>query len=200
MKIISVIILELENNELSLINPLAKIKALASRLNNVELLDWVNNEINGYQLMFKFPKYRMVDSEIKGVYKNNYQLFNNLPLFTSMLNPEDRMMQVKIGVEFMESLIRNGEMEIIRKPLISILCDTISEGYREMGYDMFEVISATQEIQKTELEKILITLRLNLLNLMKVIDVKYLEKELKDLRNSDFQNINQVISVNLNKW
>lgn len=48
MKLLDTIISELVNVEISLSSPLLKTKILASRLQNKELLEWVNNELKGY--------------------------------------------------------------------------------------------------------------------------------------------------------
>ena len=56
-RIMSAIIDELQNFENSLMGPLLKIKVMASRLGNAKVLEWVNNEINGYE-HDKVPEYR----------------------------------------------------------------------------------------------------------------------------------------------
>ena len=86
------IIEELIQTETSLSSPLFKTKFLATKIENNELLEWVNNELNGYkveknELNEKVPEYRKTGATLFGTYYQNMgngtkQLFENMILPT----------------------------------------------------------------------------------------------------------------------
>jgi len=54
------IIEALTDNSQSLVGPLLKVKVLAARIKNTELLNWVSKELNGYEIEDEdLPKYRI---------------------------------------------------------------------------------------------------------------------------------------------
>lgn len=57
----------------SLTNGLYKLKLLASRIKNVELSNWINKELNGYEKEDVLPDYRITSSQLIGYFTNGYQ-------------------------------------------------------------------------------------------------------------------------------
>lgn len=108
MKLIGDIINELVDTEKSVVSPLLKTKVLASRLRNTELLDWVNNELNGYDVQGEVPDYRKCEGNVSGTYLNGRMQVNDQPLPTAGL-PEEleritRRMDFYHSVATLESL------------------------------------------------------------------------------------------------
>ncbi|NLR83040.1 hypothetical protein [Chitinophaga eiseniae] len=70
MQTISSIIDQLAISESPLSTPLLGTKILASRIKNNDLLQWVNNEIEGYEDANKVPLYRIAPCNLQGSYVN----------------------------------------------------------------------------------------------------------------------------------
>lgn len=68
MQKISAIIDQLTNSDLPLSSPLLETKVLATRIKNDELLSWVNQEIEGYDIHATLPNYRIGPGILKGSY------------------------------------------------------------------------------------------------------------------------------------
>jgi hypothetical protein len=64
MKLIDEIIEILSSEKPNLINALIKTKLLLHKLDKKELIEWVNNEINGYAENMEVPPYRVVNAQV----------------------------------------------------------------------------------------------------------------------------------------
>lgn len=80
MKLISDIINDLVDDQLSLSVALNKTKILATRINNSNLLNWVNNELKGYPNKNSLPAYRKTQGSIIGDFMNGRQHVSNYPI------------------------------------------------------------------------------------------------------------------------
>ncbi|MDB5133370.1 MAG: hypothetical protein JWR02_3119 [Mucilaginibacter sp.] len=77
MNLISDIISELLQTEQSLESPLLKTKVLATRVNNVQLLEWCNDELTGYSNEKEIPYYRKTNGFITANYLNGNYKFSD---------------------------------------------------------------------------------------------------------------------------
>lgn len=80
MKLISDIINELVDENVSLTVPLNKTKILATRINNQNLLAWVNYELKGYPNQEVLPAYRKTHGILMGDFINGRHQVSNYPL------------------------------------------------------------------------------------------------------------------------
>jgi len=64
MKLIDEIIDNLSADQPNLTNALMKTKVLLHKLGKKDLIEWVNNEINGYSEAADVPPYRTVNAQV----------------------------------------------------------------------------------------------------------------------------------------
>lgn len=77
MKLLESIIKDLIITNVPLNDPLLKTKVLASRIENYQLLEWVNSELNGYIEDAILPDYRVEYGVLMGNYLNGgFQISN----------------------------------------------------------------------------------------------------------------------------
>jgi len=83
MNVLTEIVNLLADEKGSLTNGLYKLKLLASRIKNGELLNWINKELNGYEDDKELPKYRISSGLLKGSFTNGYynQVNQSIPTF-----------------------------------------------------------------------------------------------------------------------
>lgn len=83
MNILTELVSLLADEKESLTNALYKLKILAVRVSNQELLKWVNQELNGYDSNEKLPEYRKTPGILKGSFHNGFQAVanQNIPTF-----------------------------------------------------------------------------------------------------------------------
>lgn len=102
MKLISDIVNDLVDVDKPLTSPLLKTKVLASRIKNNELLNWVNNELNGYDNKGVVPQYRVCSGDVLANFIVGNRQVNNMALPTSSL-PKD-VEKTFISMNFTESV------------------------------------------------------------------------------------------------
>lgn len=90
MNLLNELISELSSSQPSLIDALVKTKVLLHKLGRKDLVEWVNHEINGYTDEAPLPSYRVVPAHVKGNVTNNAYTYNDHPLPTMHLPPEQR--------------------------------------------------------------------------------------------------------------
>lgn len=83
MNVLTEIVNLLADEKGSLTNGLYKLKLLASRIKNVELLEWINRELNGYDDDKDLPEYRKTVGLLKGSFSNGFynQVNQSIPTF-----------------------------------------------------------------------------------------------------------------------
>jgi len=102
LKLINDIINELIDTEKSISSPLLKTKVLASRLQNEVLLNWVSNELKGYDTAGDLPDYRKYSGIITGTYINGHMQYNDQPVPTVGLKRElEKMLR---SINFYQSI------------------------------------------------------------------------------------------------
>jgi len=88
MNVLTEIVNVLANEKESLTNGLYKLKLLASRIKNVELLKWINKELTGYNDDKELPQYRKTTGILKGSFTNGAYNLTNQTIPTFNFPPE----------------------------------------------------------------------------------------------------------------
>ena len=113
MELIGTIISEFTDVNISLTSPLIKNKVCASRLQNQELLQWVNNELIGYKKLDSLPSYRQTTGDICGNYMNgNWQVTNQVIVFPKQkvkTGKELYRMDICLSIQALESFKADGK-------------------------------------------------------------------------------------------
>jgi hypothetical protein len=200
MNIIKDIINDLIDSQKSISSPLLKTKVLATKLKNAELLEWVDNELSGYHNTDSLPKYRVVHALLKGVFRNGFQQYNNVPLVSRMLpnklSIDMNKAHLMMGVASLESYLNKDLTGVLEEPLSAETCNLIAKGYRNMGNIDFEVINAYKEFPLNAVVQALSEIRSKLLELMLLIDEDFGNTEIDELINKK-SIINELINPNM---
>ncbi|CAM1364017.1 AbiTii domain-containing protein [Tenacibaculum xiamenense] len=188
MKLISQIINELIESEKSINGALLKTKVLASRIQNKELLDWVNRELNGYSSTKDLPEYRKnITSYLKGNYVNGNVKYTNQPIPTIGL---DEIFQKKLqSTEFqdsitaLENLINKNDSSTLASPLRAEIVGMIEENWIEMGNPYLQLMNVSKIISKSAIVEVVSKVRNKLLDFMLKVDEEFGGfTEIKDLK------------------
>ena len=120
MKLLSELIAALSSSQPSLIDALVKTKVLLHQLGRKDLVEWVNNEINGYTDDAPLPEYRVLGAQVKGNITNDAYSYTDHPLPTMHLDKAQRERLEKIemrdSVAVLESLAKR-EKQGLQRPL-----------------------------------------------------------------------------------
>lgn len=177
MKLISDIINELVDSEKSISSPLLKTKVLASRLQNQELLSWVNNELGNYSDSINLPKYRKFGCHINGVYINGNTIYTNQPVLVGGLGKETE--EILTTMEFFQSistlenmLTKNGS-RTLELAFSAETTNIIQNNIRRMGNPYYQLISAKKVIGISVVSEMLSTIRNKLLDFMLKLDEEF---------------------------
>jgi hypothetical protein len=174
MKLISDIINELVDSEKSISSPLLKTKVLASRLQNHELLSWVNNELGNYTDSMNLPEYRKFGCHINGVHINGNTKYTNQPVLVGGLGKE--IEKILTTIEFFQSistlenmLTKNGS-GTLELALSAETTNIIQNNIRRMGNPYYQLLSAKKVIGISVVSEMLSTIRNKLLDFMLKLD------------------------------
>ncbi|MGS2739978.1 AbiTii domain-containing protein [Sinomicrobium sp. M5D2P17] len=178
MKLISQIINELIDSEKSINGALLKTKVLASRIQNNELLNWVNRELNGYSSFKDLPDYRKnITSYLQGNYINGNAKYTNQPIPTIGL---DEIFQKKLqSAEFsdsitaLENLIENNDSSTLALPLRAEIVGMIETNWRKMGNPYLQLMNVSMIIGKSVIVEVVSKVRNKLLDFMLKIDKEF---------------------------
>jgi len=177
MEILSDIIKNLLDENTSLTSALLKTKYFATKIKNVQLLEWVNNELNGYKHNKDVPDYRRVICHVYGSYLNgNIQMKEQvIPVFELSKKYNFRFDEryFKDNIASLEDVIKNKENSKLSIPFNSELLGTIEEHLISLGNPYLRMISAYQYIPKTVITNIIFQTRNVLLEFMLKIDSDY---------------------------
>ncbi len=165
MKLINEIIELLSNGDGSLTEALIKTKVVLHKIGHKELIDWVNNELNGYSDTDELPSYRILPAQVLANMANVAYQINAHPIPTMHLKEsyreslETAKMTESLAVleKFTES--KGGSL---RRPIPMeanyMLGEPLSGGY--------QIQSAWSEIQLTGVTSILTQVRSRLLDFL----------------------------------
>jgi hypothetical protein len=137
MKLLADVIAELSSPQPSLIDALVKTKVLLHKLGRKDLVEWVNNEINGYPDDAPLPAYRVVPAQVKGNVTNNAYSYNDHPLPTMHLTKEQRRgledLEMRDSIAVLENLAKQDKNGLQRPLPIeygALFNKALSGGYK----------------------------------------------------------------------
>lgn len=177
MKLISDIINELVDSEKSINSPLLKTKVLASRLQNLQLLEWVSNELKGYESEKNFPEYRIFYGNITGTYLNGNMQYSNQPVPTIGLEKsfDNSLRSVRFtqSISSLENFIKLDESGMLEYTFPAEITALIEQNWRKMGNPYLQLINCRRTISIHSMNEILSVVRNNLLDFMLKIDIEF---------------------------
>lgn len=99
MKLADEIIESLSSEKSSLTEALLKTKILLHKIGHKELVDWVNNELNGYPESLEVPEYRVLTAQVLANVVSMTHRFNSHPIPIAHLTEDERLRleQSKMG-------------------------------------------------------------------------------------------------------
>lgn len=177
MQIIGDIITDLVDNDKSLGSALLKTKVLAKRVKNIELLDWVNKELNGYELGDVIPEYRKCFGIVFGTFFNAGWQYNDYPIATYGLPKEHeqkfRQMEFLHSVTALEAIEKENKSGILENSFPPELSSMLERNMRRQGNYDFTITRATRRVSKASLIQVLAKIRSLLLDFMLKIDEEF---------------------------
>jgi 6-pyruvoyl-tetrahydropterin synthase len=177
MKLIEKIINELLDIDKSIISPLLKTKVLASKLQNKILLDWVSNELTGYDTSGELPDYRKYTGNITGTYINGQIQYDNQPIpivgLKRELEEKLRSMDFHQSISGIETLKGENKSGILEQPFPAELTGIIEQNWRKMGNPHLQLVNCKKTISCNAVVEILAFVRNTLLDFMLKIDSEF---------------------------
>lgn len=177
MKLINDIINELIDTEKSITSPLLKTKVLASRLQNEVLLNWVSNELKGYDTAGDLPDYRKYNGNITGTYINGSMQYNDQPVPTIGLKKELEEMLHSMdfyqSISSLETLKGENKSGKLEHTFPAELTGLIQQNWRKMGNPYLQLVNCKKSISVNAVVEILSFVRNNLLDFMLKIDSEF---------------------------
>ena len=177
MKLISDIINELVDSEKSISSPLLKTKVLASRLQNLELLSWVNNELGNYADSMNLPEYRKFGCHINGVHINGNTKYTNQPVLVGGLGEEIEKnlttMEFFQSIFTLENMLTKNGSGTLELALSAETTNIIQNNIRGMGNPYYQLLSAKKVIGISVVSEMLSTIRNKLLDFMLKLDEEF---------------------------
>jgi hypothetical protein len=179
MKLISQIINELIDSEKSINGALLKTKVLASRIQNSELMNWVDGELSGYKSSEDLPDYRKnVPAYLTGNYTNGNMKYTNQPIPTIGM---DKILQDKLQfVEFQDSITSlesiitdSNENSSLGTPLRAEIVGLIGHNWIQMGNPYLQLMNVSKTISKNSIVEVVSNVRNKLLDFMLKIDNEF---------------------------
>ncbi|HCN85274.1 MAG TPA: hypothetical protein DIT07_16890 [Sphingobacteriaceae bacterium] len=205
MKLISDIINDLVNDQISLTVPLNKTKVLATRIDNKILLDWVNLELKGYPNNGTIPLYRKTSGTLVGNFTNNGYLVSNYPLPLPEMG-EELDLQLKEfrmldNIATLEGFLTSYN-EHNNDSLISVFSDgllrSIENIMRNTNGPYFQLTSAGIKVPIHFSTQVLSAIKDKLLDFMLNLETEFgIETEITDLKNNNAK-INYIMNNTIN--
>ncbi len=172
MKLINEIIDILSSDNPSLINALIKTKVLLHKIDQKELIDWINNEINGYKDKEYVPPYRILPAQVLANATNiSYQVTAHpIPLAHLDKEQRDSLENAKLyhSLGVLEEFASKKEGNIqspIPMEAIPLLNKGLASG--------FQIQQAWCQISNTDIIQILIEVRSRLLDFALELSEKF---------------------------
>lgn len=177
MKLINDIINELIDSDKSITSPLLKTKVLASRLQNEPLLNWVSNELKGYDNLESIPDYRKYQANITGTYINGSMQYNDQPVPTIGLDKglEEAIhaMNFTQSISTLETLKVENKSGVLEQVFPAELTGLIQQNWRKMRNPYLQLVNCKKSISINAVTEILSFVRNNLLDFMLKIDSEF---------------------------
>jgi hypothetical protein len=177
MKLINDIINELIDTDKTITSPLLKTKVLASRLQNESLLNWVSNELKGYDLINSLPDYRKFTCNIKGTYISGNMQYNDQPVPTVGIDKEleglIRIMNLTSSVASLEKLQKERKNGVLEHTFPAELIGLIQGNWRKMGNPYLQLVNCKKVLSINAVDEVLSNVRNSLLDFMLKIDHEF---------------------------
>lgn len=189
MKIIDELIEELTDKSNHLTDILIKTKVLAYKLKNKELINWIDNELNGYN-NGELPEYRRLTCQIIGSLSNGFQRAKNYPI--PLIGFDDDLRQGMQTVTLTQSVSTLDDF-VHREEGGKMIMNIPPEMYGYLSKDLdngFVIEYARREIDKSQVLQTLTSVRTKLLDFLLKLndelgeqdDVKPLLKEKEKIK------------------
>lgn len=168
----SSIIKELANSSIDTATALKRLKILLSGINKVEIHDWVNNELIGYENADKLPPYRRFNGQLKGnfIIGNSIRMmkYTNTPLPLVALPDEERLLIEE--VTFTEGIAAIREM--IGQPIGKAIPPEIYS-YIKKGTNITSILSAQVEIPQSAPMEIITAVESKILDILLLLEKEF---------------------------
>ena len=134
MKLLNEIVELLSHQDGSLTDALLKTKVLMHRIGHVELVGWVNDELNGYPVEKEVPEYRVIQSKLIGHLQNSAWSHSNVMLPTGHLEDKfkkyfhESKMRESISVLEKHASSTQGHLTVSVPPEFHRLIDDVIGG------------------------------------------------------------------------
>ena len=170
------IIVELINNNKSLVSALLKTKMLATQIDNNALLLWVERELNGYE-NYNLPSYRHFKGQVIGTFINGQYKYNNQPISTINMDKELDIQLLLISfnqsIANLEMLIATSASSTLEFKFPSSICKQIESHLKTMGSPNFQLIECKKTVSISVVNEILNRVRIILLDFLLNIDNQF---------------------------
>lgn len=165
MKIIDELIDELTDKSNHLTDILIKTKVLAFKLKNQKLINWIDNELNGYS-NGELPEYRRLTCQIIGNLSNGFQRAKNYPI--PLIGLDDDLRQGMQTVTLTQSVSTLDDF-VHREEGGKMIMNIPPEMYGYLSKDLdngFVIEYARREIDKSQVLQTLTFVRTKLLDFL----------------------------------
>ena len=98
-------------NDVPVANVLLKAKIFATKKGDQELLNWLNQEINGYEE--NLPSYRKLTSDVKIDIHRGFQMVSNFPYPIEMIKDKAIQERLRIFLYIIQSLKWKNYVKVI---------------------------------------------------------------------------------------
>ncbi|MDR6786052.1 hypothetical protein ABIE26_004478 [Pedobacter africanus] len=189
MKLISDILNDLMDDQLSLSVPLTKTKFLASKIAHQELLEWVNFELKGYPSNGSLPAYRITKGVIVGdMIKSGIRFSDHpfhLPDLPADLNEQMQLFRAHDNVSALESLLKSKSSNMVCALFPENILRTIEKPMKNTNGADFQLLRAGIKVPLHSLHKILAEVKDKLMEFMLALDKQFdVNTEIRDLKNN----------------
>lgn len=177
MKLISDIIEELMDSKTSLSSPLLKTKVLATKIENKTLLDWVNNEINGYSDLSHIPEYRILNCNVFINYILGFHQYTNQSLmissFPETLRKSLEGIVLNNSIAALENLASSPNTSDIESIPSGDELQRVQKHLKSNGNPNISILQLRKSTSVNAITQVVFTVRSKLLDLMLEIDNKF---------------------------
>jgi hypothetical protein len=140
-------------------------------------LDWVSNELKGYDTTGELPNYRKYNGNIIGTYIIGQMKYNNQPVPTVGLNREFeetlRSMDFYQSISTLETLKGENNLGRLEETFSAESTGLIQQNWKKMGNPYLHLVNCKKAISVNAVVEILAFVRNNLLDFMLKIDSEF---------------------------
>lgn len=151
-----------EDNKLSLL--LLELKPFAEDSNDEALIEFVNNESNGYSTTQNIPEYRKIQSQIIGTIQDSYGqiVFQGKSLDFSVLSEhigfDLNVVPIPDGIGFLEDALKQLTSQFSARPIPQQLVKMLNDTFKHNNPNL-KLVSASHDMPTASLQFILTKVR-----------------------------------------